>query len=122
MDDLRVGDAERQQALADLGVHMRDGRLGIDEYGDRAARLATARTRGEVIALFTDLPDPRPEFMPVDLVRRRGFTMSRRALVPVIGLVWVAAILGGLELRLLWLIPLAIAVTLVLNAMARGNR
>lgn len=60
--DIRIGDAEREEALRALGDHMSAGRLDIDEYGDRTARVSTAKTRGELAALFADLPDPRPTF------------------------------------------------------------
>ncbi|MFL6145787.1 MAG: DUF1707 domain-containing protein [Labedaea sp.] len=62
--DLRISDTEREDAIQKLGEHMSVGRLGVDEYGDRSARVATAKTRGELLALFTDLPDPRPRFSP----------------------------------------------------------
>jgi hypothetical protein len=43
---------------------MSAGRLDIDEYGDRTARVAASKTRGELAALFHDLPEPRPTFTP----------------------------------------------------------
>lgn len=60
--DLRIGDTERETALTALSEHMSAGRLDIDEYGDRTARVAAAKTRGELLALFTDLPEPQPRF------------------------------------------------------------
>jgi hypothetical protein len=39
-----------------LGVHFADGRLSVTEYDDRARRVAAATTRGELDAVFTDLP------------------------------------------------------------------
>ncbi|MDQ3402087.1 MAG: DUF1707 domain-containing protein [Actinomycetota bacterium] len=60
--DLRIGDVEREDALRALGEHMGAGRLDIEEYGDRAAKVATAKTRGDLLALFGDLPEPRPRF------------------------------------------------------------
>ncbi|KAA2251222.1 DUF1707 domain-containing protein [Solihabitans fulvus] len=62
--DIRIGDTEREQALTALGEHMSAGRLDIDEYGDRTAKVAAARTRRELVEVFTDLPDPRPSFAP----------------------------------------------------------
>ncbi len=59
---IRVSDTEREDALGKLGEHMSSGRLDIDEYGERTAKVATAKTRGDVLALFEDLPDPRPTF------------------------------------------------------------
>ena len=60
--ELRIGDTERETALTALGEHMSAGRLDIDEYGDRSAKVAAAKTRGELLALFTDLPQPHPTF------------------------------------------------------------
>ncbi|WP_337960484.1 DUF1707 domain-containing protein [Kutzneria chonburiensis] len=62
--EMRIGDAEREQALAALGEHMSAGRLTIDEYGERSAKVTAARTRGELVELFTDLPDPKPGAAP----------------------------------------------------------
>jgi hypothetical protein len=59
-----VGDAEREQALQALGDHMSAGRLDIEEYGERTAQVATSKTRGELLELFRDLPDPKPRFGP----------------------------------------------------------
>jgi hypothetical protein len=61
---MRIGDTEREQALAALGEHMSAGRLDIDEYGERSAKVTAARTRGELHALFNDLPDPKPGSAP----------------------------------------------------------
>jgi len=60
--ELRIGDTERETALTALSEHMSAGRLDIDEYGDRTAKVAAAKTRGELLALFTDLPEPHPRF------------------------------------------------------------
>ncbi|GLZ38559.1 DUF1707 domain-containing protein [Actinokineospora sp. NBRC 105648] len=60
--ELRIGDTEREDALRALGEHMSAGRLDIEEYGERSARITTAKTRGELQVLFTDLPAPRPAF------------------------------------------------------------
>jgi hypothetical protein len=62
--EIRVGDAEREEALRALGDHMSAGRLDIDEYGERTARVAASKTRGDLLALFKDLPEPRPTFQP----------------------------------------------------------
>jgi hypothetical protein len=60
--EIRIGDTERESALSALGDHMSAGRLDIDEYGDRTARVAAAKTRGDLLALFSDLPTPHPKF------------------------------------------------------------
>lgn len=68
--DLRISDTEREDAISKLGEHMSVGRLGVDEYGERTAKVAAAKTRGELLALFTDLPDPRPSFSQTVTVTR----------------------------------------------------
>ncbi len=58
--DLRIGDTEREEALRAFGEHFSAGRLDVDEYGERTAKVTTARTWGELTALFADLPEPHP--------------------------------------------------------------
>lgn len=61
-EDLRVSDTERDAALSALGEHMSTGRLDVTEYGERSAQVTAAKTRGDLEALFTDLPEPHPVF------------------------------------------------------------
>lgn len=56
-DRTRVGDADRTDALDRLGSQFADGYLDIREFEERTARAAVAKTRGELSALFADLPD-----------------------------------------------------------------
>lgn len=60
--ELRIGDADRESALSALGEHMAAGRLDIEEYGERSAKVTAAKTRGELAEVFTDLPGPHPAF------------------------------------------------------------
>lgn len=128
---IRIGDTERESALTALGEHMSAGRLDIDEYGDRTARVATAKTRGDLIALFGDLPEPHPRFGPalppppaaVPLnqpvpqqsqapANRPGTQISHRimsAAVPIAGIIAVA-LFFTLHTWLFFLIPAAVVV------------
>ncbi len=56
--DVRVGTAEREQALSDLSRHFSDGRLTLPEFDERSAVVASANTRGQLDSVFTDLPSP----------------------------------------------------------------
>ncbi|MEI2765252.1 MAG: DUF1707 domain-containing protein [Dermatophilaceae bacterium] len=65
--DIRIGSAEREAALRQLSFHTNAGRLSPDELAERSAAVEAARTRGELDAVFVDLPDadaqpygPRP--------------------------------------------------------------
>jgi hypothetical protein len=37
------------------------GRLDIDEFGERSAKVTAAKTRGELAEVFDDLPQPHPQ-------------------------------------------------------------
>jgi hypothetical protein len=58
---IRISDAERDQTMSLLGLHMSTGRLELAEYEDRCGQAAAARTRIEVERLFEDLPEPHPD-------------------------------------------------------------
>jgi Domain of unknown function (DUF1707) len=54
--DVRVSDADRDQALSELGTAFRAGRLTADEFDERSAQTLRSRTGSELTALLTDLP------------------------------------------------------------------
>jgi hypothetical protein len=53
---LRMSDAEREQAAAELGEHYAEGRLTAEEHSERLDRIWAARTRAELAPVFSDLP------------------------------------------------------------------
>lgn len=55
---VRVSDAERDAALAELSEHFQAGRLTHDEFDERSDRALKARTGDDLRELFTDLPAP----------------------------------------------------------------
>lgn len=60
--DARVADRDRANAERLLGEHTTAGRLLAPEYAERATQAMSARTRGEIVMLFSDLPRPHPRF------------------------------------------------------------
>lgn len=58
--ELRIGHAERADAMRALDEHFAAGRLGVQEYGDRSATAGAATHRSDLVALFRDLPAPHP--------------------------------------------------------------
>jgi Domain of unknown function (DUF1707) len=54
--DIRVSDAERDLAVAELSEHFQAGRLTQDEFDERSGRALQARTGTDLNLLFTDLP------------------------------------------------------------------
>lgn len=90
MDEhLRIGDAERERAAADLGDHYAQGRLTADEHAERLDRIWAARTRGELGPVFSDLPGA-PEPARPQQVRRRSRPPSF-PLVPALAVVVLLA-------------------------------
>ncbi|WP_199439496.1 DUF1707 SHOCT-like domain-containing protein [Umezawaea beigongshangensis] len=125
--DLRIGDTERHEAIEALGEHVGAGRLTVDEYGERSAMVTTAKTRRDLIALFVDLPDPRPSFAvavppppssAVPVTRPSPRAWLSPALVPVVGALVVALYLLVKNPLVLLLVPAAV----LLLSSARGRR
>lgn len=116
--ELRIGDTERDDALRALGDHLAGGRLDAEEYGDRAARVTAARTRGELTALFTDLPQPHPrlvEKLPASKpaanrpARPTGQQISA-ALVPLSALLALVLFFAADLSWVVFLLPAAVAI------------
>ena len=55
-DQLRISDAEREQAAAVLAEHYAQGRLTTEEHSERLDRIWAARTRSDLLPMFRDLP------------------------------------------------------------------
>ena len=99
---LRMSDAEREQAATDLGEHYAQGRLTTEEHSERLDRIWAARTRGELGPIFSDLPTgatapraaapgparPRPRFrgIPFPLLVLLGILI---AVTVVTNLPWI---------------------------------
>lgn len=58
--DVRIGDAERDEAVRLLREHLVAGRIDYGEFEERMTQALQARRQGEVLALFTDLPGRKP--------------------------------------------------------------
>lgn len=56
---LRIGDAERDAAAADLGEHYAAGRLNLDELHERLGGVFAAKTHGQLSKIMADLPSTR---------------------------------------------------------------
>jgi hypothetical protein len=53
---MRVGDAERDAAAADLGDHYVAGRLNLEELHERLGGVFAATTHGQLWKIMADLP------------------------------------------------------------------
>lgn len=92
---LRIGDAEREEAVAALGEHYAAGRITKDEYDERTGRVWAARFEADIDPLFADLPRNRSaEVTTAAPSQRRGPGFRRYPMVFVapIALLAVAAL------------------------------
>jgi hypothetical protein len=64
-DAIRVGDREREQAVAVLHDAVGGGYLDLAEFEGRAQTVYAARTRGDLRAALADLPAAAALFPPV---------------------------------------------------------
>ncbi|GAA2962204.1 DUF1707 SHOCT-like domain-containing protein [Actinokineospora diospyrosa] len=62
--NIRVGTAEREEAISALADHLANGRIDVAEYEQRVTQATAARTRADLTTLFDDLPTPHPSFDP----------------------------------------------------------
>ena len=69
---VRIGDAERDEALDRLGDHFAAGRLTREEFDERTEQAIGARFDSDLEALFRDLPD-----RPRQTVVRRARPLDR---------------------------------------------
>ena len=110
---LRISDADRDRAIAELSEHFQAGRLTMDELQERTGQALQARTGQDLVRLFTDLPRNRPPATdpappqaaprtagPVRFDQRRPVPSRHapaRILVAACAVVLVASIVGGLS-------------------------
>jgi hypothetical protein len=92
---LRISDAERDQAAADLRDHYAAGRISADELSDRLDAVYAAQTEAELERPRVDLPDLHPVTQADPrrlLARRRLYQDAGGVVIANIGAVgvWVA--------------------------------
>lgn len=97
---IRVSDAERDAAVAELGQHYRDGRLTVEEFDERSGQAFAAKTGDQLHALFADLPSsqvaPAMPSPPVTAPPRRGLSVRRTLVLCVVGYLLLGNVVGAL--------------------------
>lgn len=114
---LRVSDADRDRAIAELSEHFQTGRLTQEEFEDRSGRALHARTGKELSELFTDLPHGLPP-VPASpgTVRGVGRVPVARVVIACVVLAIIAGNVVGTvatfghthTVSLGWLVPIVI--------------
>src|SRR5580704_2871675 len=119
---LRVSDADRDRAIAELSEHFQAGRLTVDELEDRTGRALQARTAGELAELFADLPRRQAAVTGTGPTPARAgsFRPARVPAVPIaiLAVVVLGSILSG-HPGLIALVP--VLVVLIVRRLAGGR-
>ena len=92
---LRVSDADRDRAIAELSEHFQAGRLTTEELEDRTGRALQARTARELAELFTDLPRQQAAVTGTAPTPARAGSF-RPALMPAAPIIVIAVVLAGI--------------------------
>jgi hypothetical protein len=124
--NIRVGDAERETIAGQLREHYADGRLTLDELNERLDQAFAAKTRADLNAVLRDLPVTARPVVPLPSGPRsssRGFGFFS----PVIGLLWLFLILGGILVfgfgdRPFIIVIVLAAIALLRRIFGRGRR
>jgi hypothetical protein len=129
-EQLRVSDTDRESALQALGEHMSVGRLTLDEYGDRSAKVTASKTRGDLGEVFADLPAPHPVFdgkaapppqaaaepvpaKPSGPVEWSDRPLAQRGTAAAVPIAVLVAIVVGITTGFWWLFAIPIVLTMV---------
>jgi len=132
---IRVSDAERDHAVAELSEHYQAGRLTHEEFDDRSGLALRARTGNDLGALFGDLPTaavpaartPVGSVGPVSTgdtgARRAGRALVARAVIAcVIAATVIGNVAGGHNYHSFgWLVPVVV-LGLVFLRLSRRHR
>jgi hypothetical protein len=123
--NMRVGDADREAAAAQLREHYADGRLTLDELNERLDQAFAATTRADLNTVFRDLPyTQRPGYVETQ-PSGTGWERGRApfaAFAPLMGLVWLFIVMGSVFLFGLGGGPRPLAIALFIAALALLRR
>lgn len=94
---LRIGDAERDEAVRLLQGHLAAGRVDADEFAERMSAALSARTQTDLDRLFVDLPGDKPGQQVAKQARPSGWCVPderRVGLIMISVAVVVLALMG----------------------------
>jgi Domain of unknown function (DUF1707) len=118
-EHLRVSDADRQAVTDRLSQHFADGRLDQAEFDDRVERAMSAKTRGDLTGLFTDLPEAGAPAVTAH-PRRRHHPVLLLALFVVLASA-AGHLLWWTVVPVFWLAFVVVAVLLLGRTAGRGR-
>ena len=110
---LRIGDAERDRAIAALGDHFAEGRLNAEEFDQRVDQAIKARFNEDLEPLFVDLPrTPEPNTEPGSN-RRPDAHLAWSPVIWFAPLIVICALVAAVILSAPWLVWMFLWVFLI---------
>ena len=102
-NNLRIGDAERNEVSELLSMHYSDGRLDAAEFQERLDRAMNAKTRADLSGLLVDLPrlQAPEQAAAVQTPPRHRPRLLRLALFTFIA-IWIVSIVSTTARWVFW--------------------
>ena len=101
---LRIGDADRDRAIAELGDHFAAGRLSTEEFEQRVDQAIKARFNDDLEPLFVDLPRTPEPSMESGSIQRPDAHLAWSPVLWFAPLLVVCAVVAAVLLSAPWLV------------------
>ena len=119
---VRIGDAERDRAIASLGDHFAAGRLTAEEFDQRMDQALKARFNEDLEPLFADLPRTVEPDVQSNSNRRPDLHLAWSAMLWMAPLIVIFAVVAAVVLSAPWLVWIFLWVFLITGLFRRRQR
>jgi uncharacterized membrane protein len=119
---IRIGDAERDRAIASLGDHFAAGRLTAEEFDQRTDQALQARFNADLEPLFVDLPRTAEPTVEPNSNRRPDLHLAWSAMLWLAPLIVIGAVVAAVVLSAPWLVWMFLWVFLITGLFRRRRR
>ena len=116
---VRIGDAERDRAIASLGDHFAAGRLTAEEFDQRMDQALKARFNEDLEPLFADLPRTVEPDVQSNSNRRPDLHLAWSAMLWMAPLIVIFAVVAAVVLSAPWLVWIFLWVFLITGLFRR---
>jgi len=116
---IRIGDTERDRAIASLGDHFAAGRLTAEEFDQRTDQALKARFNEDLEPLFADLPRSVEPKVESDGNRRPDIHLAWSAMLWLAPLFVMCAVVAAVVLSAPWLVWVFLWVFLITGLFRR---
>lgn len=119
---VRIGDAERDRAIATLGDHFAAGRLTAEEFDERMDQALKARFNEDLEPLFDDLPQTVEPDVQSNSNQRPDLHLAWSAMLWLAPLIVIFAVVAAVVLSAPWLVWAFMWVFLITGLFRRRRR